>query len=323
MLASILVAAVAAASQEPASRPPIDPRLYTGLVWRNVGPFRGGRVSAVSGAIGQPGVFYAGFPAAGVWKTTNAGATWFPAFDAIRSVSSIGAVEVAPSNPNVIYVGTGDMITATTIDQGDGVFKSIDAGKTWQAMGLRATKHIPSMLVDSRRPDVVLVAAQGDPIRKSDQRGVFRSTDGGQRWTRTLFVVDETGAQKLARADDVPDVIFATTVKHYVAPGYPQEKLRSWQFGLAPRPAPDTGRTGTAAYKSIDGGVTWRELAGGGLPRLEGRTSIAVAMNTNAERVFLIGNSGLYRSDDGGTTWRQMAELAGGPCPWQPGPRRI
>lgn len=307
MLAVIMVATVATIPQQPVPRFPIDPRLYAGLVWRNVGPFRGGRVSAVSGAIGQPGVFYAGFPAGGVWKTTSAGATWFPVFDAVRSVSSIGAVEVAPSNPDVIYVGTGDMITATTIDQGDGVYQSTDAGKTWRHLGLTATKHIPSILVDPRSPDVVLVAAQGDPIHQTDQRGVFRSTDGGRHWTRTLFIDQETGAQKLARAADVPDVVFATTVKHYVPPGYPEDKLRSWQFGLGPRPAPDTGRTGTAVYKSTDGGVTWRELTGGGLPRLEGRTSIAVAMNTGAERVFLIGNAGLYRSDDGGATWRQTA----------------
>ncbi len=301
MFAFIAFAAIVGiAPHGPAPRPPADPRLYAGLVWRNVGPFRGGRVSAVSGAIGQPGVFYAGFPAGGVWKTTSAGATWFPVFDAIRSVSSIGAVEVAPSNPDVIYVGTGDMITATTLDQGDGVYRSTDAGKTWRHLGLEATKHIPSILVDPRSPEVVLVAAQGDPIRRTDQRGVFRTTDGGKHWVRTLFVDQETGAQKLARAADVPDVVFTTTVKHFVPPGYPIEKLRSWQFGLAPR-------TGTAVFKSVDGGVTWRELSGGGLPRLEGRTSIAVAMNTNAERVFLIGNSGLYRSDDGGTTWRQMA----------------
>ncbi len=300
------LAFVIMAPTQPAPHP-VDPRLLAGFVWRNVGPFRGGRVSAVSGAIGQPGVFYAGFPAAGVWKTTNAGTTWVPIFDSIRTVSSIGAVEVAPSNPDVIYVGTGDMITASTIDQGDGIYKSTDAGKSWRQIGLADSKHIPSMLVDPRSAEVVLVATQGDPFHKTPQRGVFRSADGGRSWTKTLYVDDETGAQKLAHAADVPDVIFATTVKHYVPPNYPTEKIRSWQLGLAPRPAPDTGRTGTAVFKSVDGGRTWRELTGGGMPRLEGRTSIAVAMNTEAQRVFLLGTTGLWRSDDGGTNWRRMA----------------
>ena len=184
---------LAASAQQPQG--PIDPRLYAGLVWRNVGPFRGGRVSAVSGAIGQPGVYYAGYPGGGVWKTTSAGQTWYPVFDSITSVSSIGSVEVAPSDPNVVYVGTGDMITAGTIDAGDGVYKSTDAGKTWQHLGLEATRHIPSMLVDPRSADVVLVAAQGDPHRKSGMRGIYRSTDGGHNWTRTLYVDDETGGQ--------------------------------------------------------------------------------------------------------------------------------
>ena len=305
LLAGLAITSLAASAQQPQG--PIDPRLYAGLVWRNVGPFRGGRVSAVSGAIGQPGVYYAGYPGGGVWKTTSAGQTWYPVFDSITSVSSIGSVEVAPSDPNVVYVGTGDMITAGTIDAGDGVYKSTDAGKTWQHLGLEATKHIPSMLVDPRSADVVLVAAQGDPHRKSGMRGIYRSADGGHNWTRTLYVDDETGGQKLARAFDVPDVVFATTVRQYVPADYPVEKLRSWQFGTT-RPTPDTGRTGTAVYKSTDAGVTWHEVAGEGLPRLEGRTSIAVAMRTNAQRVYLVGSAGLFRSDDGGETWRQMAK---------------
>jgi photosystem II stability/assembly factor-like uncharacterized protein len=274
-----------------------EPRLGPGLVWRNVGPFRGGRISSVSGAIGQPGVFYAGLPAAGVWKTTSAGATWFPVFDSVRDVASIGAVEVAPSDPNVIYVGTGDQVTGGVINEGDGVYKSEDAGKSWHHLGLDATKQIPSIVVDPRDANLVLVAAQGDLHQISETRGVYRSADGGKSWTRTLFVDGKTGAQDLASANDVPTVIYATTVSHYMPPGFQ---------GRAP-PTPDTGPTGTALYKSTDEGLTWHEITGGGLPRLAGRTSLAVAMNTNAQRVFLVANSGLYRSDDGGTTWRQMA----------------
>jgi len=280
-----------------APAPVVDPSLYAGLVWRNVGPFRGGRIAAVSGVIGEPGVFYVGLPAGGVWKTTSAGETWYPVFDSVRTVSSVGAIEVAPSDPNVIYAGTGDMATGGAVNEGDGVYRSSDAGRTWQHLGLDATKQIPSILVDPRDPSLVMVAAQGNVHQRSDTRGVFRSTDGGRTWTKTLYVDDETGAQKLAWADDRPSVVFATTVRHYQPPGAPQR-------GAA---VPDTGRTGTALYKSTDEGVTWRELSGNGLPRLSGRTSVAVAMNTNAQRVFLITNSGFYRSDDGGGTWRQMA----------------
>jgi photosystem II stability/assembly factor-like uncharacterized protein len=281
------------------STPPVEPQLLSALTWRNLGPFRAGRVAAVSGAIGQPGVFYIGAPAGGVWKTTSAGETWYPIFDSVTAVASIGAVEVAPSDPNIIYVGTGDMITGGGISEGNGVYKSTDAGKTWQHLGLDETKQIPSILVDPNDPNVVLIAAQGDVHKKTDIRGVYRSADGGKSWTKTLYVDDETGIQKLARAFDVPNVIFATTVRHYTAPGIPPRP------GAGGPPA-DNGPTGTALYKSTDGGQTWKEITGSGLPRLAGRTSVAVAMHTNAQRVFIITNTGLWRSDDGGATWRQM-----------------
>ena len=286
-----------------AASAPVDPRLYADLTWRNLGPFRAGRVGAVSGVIGQPGVFYAGFPGGGLWKSTNAGQTWVPVFDSVKEVSSVGAVEVAPSDPNVIYVGTGDMITGGTLDQGNGVYKSTDAGTTWRSLGLEGTKHIQTILVDPRSPDVVLVGALGDHVHSNDMRGVYRSTDGGRSWTKTLHVGDEIGITKLARAFDVPDVIFATSARHYAPPGYTVTRYRSWQFSLGP----DTGRTGTAVYKSLDGGVTWKEIAGAGLPRLDGRLSIAVAMGTGARRVYLITNRALYRSEDGGDSWRQVA----------------
>ncbi len=268
----------------------------SGLVWRNVGPFRAGRVSAVSGAIGEPGVFYAGFPSGGLWKTTNAGTTWEPVFDSVTSVSSVGAVAVAPSDTSVIYVGTGDFPSGTNIDEGDGVYRSADAGRTWRRVGLDSTKQIPSILVDPKDPNLVLVAAQGNLHAKGGQRGVYRSADGGRTWTRALFVDDETGVERLAWAFDKPTVVFATTDRHYVTPG----PARGFGGGAG------TGPKGTALYKSTDEGLTWHEVTGGGLPRLAGRTSVAVAMHTDAQRVFLIGNFGLYRSDDGGTSWRRM-----------------
>ncbi|MGH7533254.1 MAG: WD40/YVTN/BNR-like repeat-containing protein, partial [Gemmatimonadales bacterium] len=142
---------------------PVAPSLMSGLVWRNVGPFRGGRVSAVTGAIGEPGVFYAGYPSAGVWKTVNAGITWEPISDGqITASPSVGAIEVAPSDTRVIYVGMGDMVTGGAINEGDGVYKSTDAGHTWHHLGLDATKQIPSILVDPRDPNLVMIAAQGD-----------------------------------------------------------------------------------------------------------------------------------------------------------------
>src|SRR5437762_9061181 len=155
-----------------------DPSLYSGLVWRNIGPFRAGRVSAVTGVVGQPGVFYMGLPLGGVWKTTSAGETWYPVFDSVREASSVGAIEVAPSDPNIIYVGMGDMVTGNGINEGNGVYKSIDAGRTWRHLGLDDTKQIPSILVDPHNPDLVLLAAQGNIHTHTEQRGVFRSTCG-------------------------------------------------------------------------------------------------------------------------------------------------
>src|SRR5207245_11740578 len=152
-----------------------------------------GRISAVSGAIGQPGVFYAGTPAGGVWKTTSAGETWFPVFDSIRTVSSIGAIEVAPSDPNVIYVGSGDLDSFFD-GLGDGMYKSTDAGRTWRHIGLECTEQIPAILVDPHDRNVVLVAALGQFRAHSDARGLFRSTHGGAPGTRTLSADDQTAA---------------------------------------------------------------------------------------------------------------------------------
>src|SRR5882762_8519713 len=293
-----------AAFTTPTAPGPVPPALLAGLSWRNLGPFRAGRVSAVSGAIGQAGTFYIGLPVGGVWKTTSAGETWYPVFDSVKEASSVGAIAVAPSNPDVIYVGMGDLIAGGGIAEGNGVYRSTNAGRTWQHLGLDATKQIPSMLVDPKNPDIVLLAAQGDVHKKSDTRGVYRSTNGGQTWTKTLYIDDSTGAQKIAWADDHPDVLLATTVRHYTV--FPTGQPRFGTPGVGGGTGAVGGGSQTHLFKSTDEGVTWKEITGGGLPRLAGRTSVAIANNTNAQRMFLIQNSGLWRSDDAGATWRQM-----------------
>src|SRR5262245_9902603 len=160
------------------------------LQWRNIGPFRAGRVAAVSGVIGDGATYYIGLPLGGVWKTTSAGQTWYPIFDSVKEIASIGSVEVAPSNPNIIYVGAGDKVTGGSVNVGTGVYRSDDAGATWHSLGLEDGRVIPSIIVDPTNPDQVLAAVEGNVIHKSEMRGVFRSTDGGKTWARTLFVND-------------------------------------------------------------------------------------------------------------------------------------
>jgi photosystem II stability/assembly factor-like uncharacterized protein len=229
----------------------------------------------------------------GVWKTTSAGATWYPIFDSIKDVSSIGSVEVAPSDPNVVYVGTG------ATGDGNGVYKSTDAGKTWQHLpGLEDSKQIPAILVDPHDPNLVIAAVLGNARAATDKRGVFRSTDGGRTWTKTLYVDETTGVQNVAWAADRPTVMLATTFRRGAR-----------ATGTAGAAAAPPAANGTRLFKSVDEGVTWKEITGGGLPPLSGRLTAAVAMNTNGQRMYVVGPTatGLWRSDDGGTSWRRMA----------------
>src|SRR5215510_3011075 len=186
-----------------------DGSLYSGLRWRSIGPFRGGRVNGVTGVRGQPNTFYFGSVGGGVWKSTNAGRTWTPIFDS-QPVASIGALAVAPSNPNVIYVGTGETDVRSQISYGNGMYKSTDAGKTWAHIGLDDTRQIGRVIVDPKNPDVVFAAALGHVYGPNPDRGVFRSRDGGKTWQKALFKNENVGAADLALDPQDSQIIYAS-----------------------------------------------------------------------------------------------------------------
>jgi photosystem II stability/assembly factor-like uncharacterized protein len=271
--------------------------LFSGLRWRNIGPFHGGRISAVTGAIGQPGTYYLGAPLGGAWKTTNAGVSWFPIFDQFTKVDSVGAIQVAPSDPNIVYLGTGDSVQGSS---GDGMYKSADAGKTWTHIGLEETTKINKMVVDPKDPNIVVASTQGDA--QHNGRGIYRTTDGGKTWENTLRPENANGTRDVEYAFDMPKVIFATS----------EGASRGFGGGGGGGGAPQgpQGPNGTALYKSTDQGKTWTKITT--MPQYNGRISVAIAMHTNAQRVYVIGTplqgaSGLSRSDDQGATWQHMA----------------
>jgi len=250
------------------SQQQLDPALYSGLRWRMIGPHRGGRTIAVSGVEGQPNVYYFGGVGGGVWKTTNGGITWEPIFDS-QPISSIGAISVAPSNPSVIYVGTGEADFRSNLTYGNGVYKSTDGGSTWKNIGLTASRHISRIAVDPHNPDIVFVAAMGSAYGASAERGVFRSTDGGLTWQKVLFKDENTGAIDITLDPDHPQTVWAALVHDQRPPwsAYP----------------PVT--TSAAIYKSTDGGTVWNPVTGGGLPEGDwGRVGLAVARGTHGQR---------------------------------------
>src|SRR5258707_642863 len=247
-----------------------DPGLYGGLRWRMIGPFRGGRSTAVSGIEGQPNVYYFGAVGGGVWKTTNAGGTWEPIFDS-QSIASIGALAVAPSNPDIIYVGTGEADFRSDLTYGNGMYKSTDGGKSWNNIGLHDSRHIARVLIDPRHPEIVLVAAVGEAYGPNPERGVFRSTNGGANWQKVLYKDENTGAIDLAFDPDNPQTVYAALLHDQRPP---------WSTY-----APTT--TSGAIYKSTDGSVAWKQITGGGLPAGEwGRVGLAGARGTHGQGVY-------------------------------------
>lgn len=199
-----------------AAPPQINPALLQGMQWRNVGPFIAGKVDSVSGVNGQPAIAYVGTDNGGVWKTTNAGTTWFPVTDAIHEIRGITALAVAPSEPQVVYAGTGSIFGD---EYSSGLWKSTDAGAHWQSAGLQNAGAITDILTDPHNPNLLLVSTRGVAFHKGGERGVFRSTDGGQTWHQVLNAGPESGATGIAWAYDNPQTIFATVAQTYRAPG--------------------------------------------------------------------------------------------------------
>jgi len=271
-----------------------DTTVFNAIRWRNVGPSRGGRANAVAGIPSQPLTYFAGYTGGGLWRTDNAGISWRNVSDGFFKTSTIGAIAVAPSDPNVIYVGSGEhAVRGQSSTYGDGVYKSTDQGKTWVNVGLAATKQISRVAVHPNNPDVVYVAAQGDRWKGTPDRGVYRSTDGGKTWTLVLKGENATsGAAGMSMDPNNPRIIYVAMWDHQRTPWF----VRS-------------GGPGSGIWKTTDGGDTWTRLTTG-LPKLMGNLDVAVSP-ADPERVYAIVEAekgGLYRSDDAGKTWRLLSE---------------
>ncbi len=271
---------------------PYAPELLNELKWRNIGPYRGGRTVAATGVPGQPNLYYMAANNGGVWKSTDYGHVWRPIFDG-QPTQSIGAIAVAPSNPNIIYVGSGEGLQRPDLSVGDGVYKSLDGGRTWMHMGLRDAQQIASILVDPRDANRVYVAVMGHPYGPNLERGVFRSVDGGEHWEKILFKDQDTGAIELAFDPKSARTIYADLWSARLGP---------WENGAFSGP-------GSGLFKSTDGGTTWRPLTQG-LPAFAqglGRIGLAVAPS-DGKRIYAMVDAspalgGLYRSDDAGMSW--------------------
>jgi photosystem II stability/assembly factor-like uncharacterized protein len=272
-----------------------DAQFFKGLRWRNIGPNRGGRSIASAGVVGRPNEYYFGATGGGLWKTTDGGDTWAPVTDGQLHSSSVGAVAVSESNPDVVYIGMGEACLRGNIMQGDGVYKSTDGGKTWNHMGLENTQIISRIRISPTNPDIVYAAAFGHPAAPNADRGIYKSTDGGKTWKKILFRDDKTGAIDLAMDRNNSNVLYAAMWEAYRV---------SWQAS--------SGGPGSGLFKSTDGGENWTELTRNpGMPKgVIGRIGVAVA-GTDSSRVYALveaDDGGVYRSDDGGKTWAKTNE---------------
>jgi len=272
----------------------IDPRMFQEMRWRMIGPFRGGRTVAAVGVRNQPNVFYIGVNNGGVWKTTDYGRIWTPIFDD-QPTGSIGAIAVAPSDPNVIYVGSGEGLQRPDLSTGDGIYKSTDAGKTWTHLGLRDGQQIPMIAVDPRDPNRLFVAVLGHPYGPNEERGIFRSTDGGRSFQKVLYKNENVGGMDVAFDPSNAQTVYAVLWEARQGP---------WENAYLTGP-------GSGLFKSTDGGTTWRPLTNG-LPGAAdglGRIGIEVA-SANSNRLYAIVGAtklgGVYRSDDAGENWQRV-----------------
>ena len=272
----------------------IDSKQFSAMQWRLIGPFRGGRVTAVAGVPGDPNIYYFGTPGGGVWKTTDAGQVWRPIFDQER-VASIGAMTVAPSDSRVIYAGTGEQT------RGDGLYRSSDSGLTWNNVGLQDVPYIQAIVVDPQNPNVVVVGGNSigfgilwRPIPKSakvDDRGIFKTEDGGKTWKKVYANDDTLGVVDMCSDPSDPRILYA--VVYRPASGFGDSEVKAT----------------SDIIKSSDGGSTWTSLESKGLPEKgRGRLGIAVAGETGGRRLYAILDQGFFRSDDGGATWQQSSK---------------
>lgn len=269
-----------------------DPTPYAGMQWRNIGPQRGGRANTIAGVVSNDKIYYAGYTGGGVWKTIDAGATWQNVSDGFFTVGSIGDIAVSESDPNVVYVGTGEhAVRGVMTSFGNGVYKSTDAGKTWTNVGLEKTRHISDVIISPQDHNTIFIGAQGAVHGPSKERGVYKSTDGGKTWNKTLFIDENTGISSLVMDMTNPRILYAASWKHRRYP---------WTI--------ESGPTSTV-FKSIDAGESWTEISSG-LPDGMGKIGLSVS-RANPDRVFALveaekAEAGMYRSDDAGMTWKHM-----------------
>ncbi|MFN7455967.1 MAG: WD40/YVTN/BNR-like repeat-containing protein, partial [Gemmatimonas sp.] len=298
------LAALGAQGAKPAARPApkvsapaplaagFDTAALSAIRWREIGPYRGGRSVAVAGSVARPKEYWMGTTGSGVFKTTDGGETWLPMTDRYFG-GTVGAVAVAPSNPDVVYVGGGEFAIRGNVSHGDGMWKTTDGGRTWTNIGLNDTRQIAKVRVHPTNPDLVYVAAQGHVWGPNAERGVFRSKDGGKSWQKILFRDDSTGAADLVMDPGNPNVLYA---------GFWQAHRKPWMLV--------SGGKGSGMFKSIDGGDTWTEITKNpGLPTgLWGNIGITVS-GANPRRVYALieaDQGGVYRSDDAGATWQRV-----------------